>query len=86
MQEWWLMLMLCMPQHSKGWWLGAVLSTAIPVLYSFSGGMRASLMTDATQARPNNRLLCLSLHVAGHVLANTTQEYLAGQRTVSSLM
>ena len=36
-------------QHSKTWWLGATLSTAIPVIYSFSGGMRASIMTDATQ-------------------------------------
>ena len=39
------------PAHSREWWLGAVLSTAIPVIYSFTGGMRASIMTDATQAR-----------------------------------
>ena len=29
-----------------------MLSTAIPVLYSFSGGMRANIMTDATQVNP----------------------------------
>jgi len=28
-----------------------VLSTAIPVIYAFTGGMRASIMTDASQAR-----------------------------------
>jgi hypothetical protein len=28
-----------------------VLSTAIPVVYAFTGGMRASIMTDAAQAR-----------------------------------
>lgn len=42
------------PAHSREWWLGAVLSTAIPVIYSFTGGMRASIMTDATQARMSN--------------------------------
>lgn len=36
-------------QHSKEWWLAATLSTLIPVIYSFSGGMRASIMTDTTQ-------------------------------------
>lgn len=40
---------LCCVQHSKEWWLAAVLSTCIPVIYSFSGGMRASIMTDTTQ-------------------------------------
>ena len=40
------------PQHSKDWWLAAALSTSIPVIYSFSGGMRASIMTDATQVSP----------------------------------
>ena len=39
------------PTHSREWWLGAVLSTAIPVIYAFTGGMRASIMTDASQAR-----------------------------------
>ena len=53
-----------MIQHSKGWWLGGVLSTAIPVIYSFSGGMRASIMTDATQVlqssfKPRSILICL---------------------------
>ncbi|KAK9831522.1 hypothetical protein WJX81_005358 [Elliptochloris bilobata] len=37
------------PAHSREWWLGAVLSTAIPVVYAFTGGMRASIMTDSTQ-------------------------------------
>lgn len=37
------------PAHSREWWLGAVLSTAIPVIYAFTGGMRASIMTDASQ-------------------------------------
>lgn len=40
---------LCM-QHTKEWWLGACLSTAIPVIYSFTGGMRASLVTDVAQS------------------------------------
>ena len=53
-------------QHSKTWWLGATLSTAIPVIYSFSGGMRASIMTDATQvchllAHSSNASLLASL-------------------------
>lgn len=43
---------LCALQHSKQWWLAATLSTSIPVIYSFSGGMRASIMTDATQVTP----------------------------------
>jgi hypothetical protein len=46
------------PAHSREWWLGAVLSTAIPVIYAFTGGMRASIMTDAAQARRPARLLC----------------------------
>lgn len=46
---------LCHLQHSKTWWLGATLSTLIPVIYSFSGGMRASIMTDATQVSPGAR-------------------------------
>lgn len=37
-------------QHTKEWWLGACLSTAIPVIYSFTGGMRASLVTDVAQS------------------------------------
>ena len=36
-------------QHSKEWWLGATMSTLIPVVYAFTGGMRASLVTDAGQ-------------------------------------
>ncbi len=47
------------PAHSREWWLGAVLSTAIPVIYAFTGGMRASIMTDAAQARRPARLLCV---------------------------
>ena len=39
------------PTHSTNWWLGACLSTLIPVIYSFTGGMRASVMTDMTQVR-----------------------------------
>ena len=38
-------------QHSKEWWLGATMSTLVPVVYAFTGGMRASLVTDAGQAR-----------------------------------
>lgn len=45
------------PAHSREWWLGAVLSTAIPVIYAFTGGMRASIMTDSTQARARVRKL-----------------------------
>lgn len=37
-------------QHTREWWLGACLSTAIPVIYSFTGGMRASLVTDVAQS------------------------------------
>lgn len=37
-------------QHTKEWWLGACLSTAIPVVYSVTGGMRASLVTDVAQS------------------------------------
>ena len=37
-------------QHTKEWWLGACLSTTIPVIYSFTGGMRASLVTDVAQS------------------------------------
>ena len=37
------------PTHSTNWWLGACLSTLIPVIYSFTGGMRASVMTDMSQ-------------------------------------
>ncbi|KAL3138479.1 hypothetical protein ABBQ32_006269 [Trebouxia sp. C0010 RCD-2024] len=37
-------------EHTKEWWLGACLSTAIPVIYSFTGGMRASLVTDVAQS------------------------------------
>ena len=39
------------PTHSTNWWLGACLSTLIPVIYSFTGGMRASVMTDMSQVR-----------------------------------
>ncbi|KAF6258847.1 hypothetical protein COO60DRAFT_1622110 [Scenedesmus sp. NREL 46B-D3] len=38
------------PVHSTSWWLAAVLSTAIPAFYCFTGGMRASLFTDVFQA------------------------------------
>ncbi|KAL0034477.1 hypothetical protein WJX79_004596 [Trebouxia sp. C0005] len=37
-------------EHTKEWWLGACLSTAIPVVYSVTGGMRASLVTDVAQS------------------------------------
>ena len=37
-------------QHSKEWWLGACLSTVIPVIYALTGGMRASLITDVAQS------------------------------------
>lgn len=40
----------CGVQHTKEWWLGACLSTLIPVIYSFTGGMRASLVTDVAQS------------------------------------
>lgn len=46
-------------QHSKEWWLAATLSTSIPVIYSFSGGMRASIMTDATQL-----VICVGFFIA----------------------
>lgn len=37
-------------QHTSGWWLGAIFSTLIPVIYAFTGGMRASIMTDLGQS------------------------------------
>lgn len=37
------------PVHSANWWIAAVASTAIPALYCFTGGMRASLFTDVFQ-------------------------------------
>ena len=41
---------LCMLQHSTEWWLAACLSTLVPVIYSVSGGMRASIVTDVMQS------------------------------------
>ncbi|WIA39871.1 hypothetical protein OEZ86_013316 [Tetradesmus obliquus] len=38
------------PVHSTNWWIAAVVSTAIPAFYCFTGGMRASLFTDVFQA------------------------------------
>ncbi|KAK9829007.1 hypothetical protein WJX72_003371 [[Myrmecia] bisecta] len=38
------------PVHSTAWWLAACLSTLVPVIYAFSGGMRASIVTDVMQA------------------------------------
>jgi hypothetical protein len=35
--------------HSGAWWAAAAASTAIPALYCFTGGMRASLVTDVLQ-------------------------------------
>lgn len=46
-------------QHTKEWWLGACLSTAIPVIYSFTGGMRASLVTDVAQS-----VVCIGFLIA----------------------
>jgi Na+/proline symporter len=37
------------PVHSPAWWAAAVVSTAIPLIYCFTGGMRASLFTDVFQ-------------------------------------
>jgi Na+/proline symporter len=37
------------PVHSTSWWLAAIVSTAIPAFYCFTGGMRASLFTDVFQ-------------------------------------
>jgi Na+/proline symporter len=34
---------------STNWWIAAVVSTAIPAFYCFTGGMRASLFTDVFQ-------------------------------------
>eukprot|EP00891_Asterochloris_glomerata_P000355 jgi/Astpho2/355/Aster-02232 len=36
--------------HSASWWLGAIFSTLIPVIYALSGGMRASIVTDVAQS------------------------------------
>ncbi len=47
----WACLSRAGPTHSTSWWLGACLSTLIPVIYSFTGGMRASVMTDMSQVR-----------------------------------
>ena len=49
----------CWLQHSKEWWLGACLSTVIPVIYSLTGGMRASLITDVAQS-----VVCIGFLVA----------------------
>eukprot|EP00879_Flechtneria_rotunda_P010733 GHRR01011215.1.p1 GENE.GHRR01011215.1~~GHRR01011215.1.p1 ORF type:complete len:596 (+),score=197.04 GHRR01011215.1:814-2601(+) len=38
------------PVQSPAWWAAAVVSTAIPAFYCFTGGMRASLFTDVFQA------------------------------------
>ena len=35
---------------SDPWWAAAVLATALPLLYVFCGGMRASLLSDSAQA------------------------------------
>lgn len=35
---------------SSPWWAAAVLSTALPLVYVFCGGMRSSLISDAAQA------------------------------------
>lgn len=37
------------PVHSTNWWMAAIVSTAIPAFYCFTGGMRASLFTDVFQ-------------------------------------
>lgn len=37
------------PTHSTEFWLGCCLSTLIPVIYAFTGGMRASVVTDTGQ-------------------------------------
>ena len=37
------------PVHSTSWWMAAIVSTAIPAFYCFTGGMRASLFTDVFQ-------------------------------------
>ena len=37
-------------QHSASWWLGAIFSTLIPVIYALSGGMRASIVTDVAHS------------------------------------
>lgn len=39
------------PVHSPEWWAAAVVSTAIPMFYCITGGMRASLFTDVFQVR-----------------------------------
>ena len=39
------------PVHSAAWWAAACVSTAIPALYCFTGGMRAALLTDVYQVR-----------------------------------
>lgn len=48
------------PVHSTAWWVAAIVSTAIPAFYCFTGGMRASLFTDVFQVRVCvNRSVCL---------------------------
>ncbi len=37
--------------HSGPFWAAVVVSTAIPALYSITGGMRSSLLTDVYQVR-----------------------------------
>jgi Na+/proline symporter len=44
-----LLLLLLRCWCSTNWWIAAVVSTAIPAFYCFTGGMRASLFTDVFQ-------------------------------------
>lgn len=41
-------------QGSAQWWTAAILSTVLPLIYSYTGGMRASLVTDAVQVGPEH--------------------------------
>eukprot|EP00878_Enallax_costatus_P010689 GHUV01011165.1.p1 GENE.GHUV01011165.1~~GHUV01011165.1.p1 ORF type:complete len:509 (+),score=97.58 GHUV01011165.1:266-1792(+) len=53
------------PVHSPEWWAAAVVSTAIPMFYCFTGGMRASLLTDIFQAMIKIAFLAVVLGVVG---------------------
>ena len=36
--------------HTADWWMSAIISTAIPLVYVFMGGLKSSLYSDVLQA------------------------------------
>lgn len=54
--------------HSPSWWAAVILSTAIPAVYVFIGGMRSSLTSDAIQAFLAAVLLFIVLGYSSHYI------------------